>query len=250
MKAIIALSVLVLACRLVYAQPDILIESLDENGVITWQNINTALYYRVQWTTTPENENTWHDDYTPLIDVTSTGATVTAPMPRYFRVVGGSEMLVPEAVNVKAGTMVQGVSGTFWEGNRFDIGTDTNTIVDYKTGLMWPRSQKLGISIYGFRTNWGGAVNFCESFSLAGYDDWRMPTGQELYSLSDENQFALDNVNGERTPMQRLDLPFLFWSSDESGSTALRVGVPGGGNHYDSKTATDNAVLPVRNITY
>ncbi len=53
------------------------------------------------------------------------------------------------------------------------------TISDLNTGLMWQEIPTSG----GF--NWKDAKAYCENLKLGGYDDWRMPTAKELYSISD-----------------------------------------------------------------
>ncbi len=50
------------------------------------------------------------------------------------------------------------------------------TITDDVTGLMWQQDP-------GDRTYYSDAVAGLDSFSLAGYDDWRLPSIKELYSL-------------------------------------------------------------------
>ncbi|MBN1666983.1 MAG: DUF1566 domain-containing protein [Anaerolineales bacterium] len=52
------------------------------------------------------------------------------------------------------------------------------TITDLVTGLMWQKTP-------GEQQTWAEALAGAESFYLAGYDDWRLPTIQELYSLMD-----------------------------------------------------------------
>lgn len=52
------------------------------------------------------------------------------------------------------------------------------TVTDTTTGLIWqlrgPREPM----------NWQTAREYCKTLTLAGYNDWRLPTGEELSSLS------------------------------------------------------------------
>jgi len=50
------------------------------------------------------------------------------------------------------------------------------TVTDNVTGLMWQQDP-------GEKMTYAEAVAGADSFSLAGYDDWRLPTIKELYSL-------------------------------------------------------------------
>ncbi|MBD3160908.1 MAG: DUF1566 domain-containing protein [Candidatus Latescibacteria bacterium] len=50
------------------------------------------------------------------------------------------------------------------------------TVTDLRTGLMWQQSFIEDIS-------WDDATSGAETFELAGYTDWRLPTIKELYSL-------------------------------------------------------------------
>jgi len=53
------------------------------------------------------------------------------------------------------------------------------TVTDLNTGLMWqvtPSSQSF---------SYEEAVEYAENLELAGYDDWRVPSTKELFSISD-----------------------------------------------------------------
>lgn len=56
----------------------------------------------------------------------------------------------------------------------FDNGD--GTVTDLNTGLMWQQDP-------GEKKTFEEALHGAETFSLAGYDDWRLPTIKELYSL-------------------------------------------------------------------
>jgi hypothetical protein len=50
------------------------------------------------------------------------------------------------------------------------------TVTDLNTGLMWQRDP-------GEQVTYQQAISGASSLNLAGYDDWRLPTIKELYSL-------------------------------------------------------------------
>lgn len=52
------------------------------------------------------------------------------------------------------------------------------TITDLNTGLMWQKTP-------GEKMSWDQAAAGASSFSLAGHNDWRLPSIKELYSLMD-----------------------------------------------------------------
>jgi hypothetical protein len=51
------------------------------------------------------------------------------------------------------------------------------TIFDNSTGLLWQQVP----SKKDFA--WQGAIEHCKSLTLAGYNDWRLPTKEELETL-------------------------------------------------------------------
>jgi len=52
------------------------------------------------------------------------------------------------------------------------------TVTDLNTGLIWQKTPPIK------RYTWDEAAAYAENLKLAGYDDWRMPTIKELYSLA------------------------------------------------------------------
>jgi len=53
------------------------------------------------------------------------------------------------------------------------------TITDEVTGLVWAQN------LSGSSMVWEEADDYCESLELAGYDDWRLPSLKELWSIRD-----------------------------------------------------------------
>lgn len=59
------------------------------------------------------------------------------------------------------------------------VDDDDGTVTDNNTGLMWEQIP----SPDGF--SYQDAIEYCENLELAGYDDWRLPSLKELFSISD-----------------------------------------------------------------
>lgn len=60
------------------------------------------------------------------------------------------------------------------------------TITDMVTGLMWSKSPDMdgdGDIDYADKMSYSEALAGADTFSLAGYDDWRLPSIKEMYSL-------------------------------------------------------------------
>ncbi len=53
------------------------------------------------------------------------------------------------------------------------------TITDNVTGLIWGQNQSSSTM------SWSQASQYCESLTTGGYNDWRMPTVKELWSIRD-----------------------------------------------------------------
>ena len=99
-------------------------------------------------------------------------------------------------------------------------------VVDGKRveALMWTRADN------GKDINWSGANTYCEYLTLAGHDDWRLPTIDELEKLYDPGAGAR-----RRYPHYKIMAPFELsaccpWSSTKEGSdSAWRFDFHGGG---------------------
>jgi len=53
------------------------------------------------------------------------------------------------------------------------------TVTDNATGLMWSKDDS------GVAMNWEEALAYAENATIAGYDDWRLPSIKELQSIAD-----------------------------------------------------------------
>ena len=110
------------------------------------------------------------------------------------------------------------------------------TVTDNVTGLMWQQDP-------GEKMTWEEAVANLEDFNLAGYDDWRLPTIKELYSLinfsGSTKQTAKDSVPyiddnyfiftyGDATGERVIDSQYAtstIYESDTMGGKATMFGV-------------------------
>jgi hypothetical protein len=80
------------------------------------------------------------------------------------------------------------------------------TVTDNVIGLMWQQAVAAG------RYAWAQAVAYCETLTLAGHSDWRLPSMIELVSIVDygKKSPSIDPTYFPSTPAS------VFWSSSPS----------------------------------
>lgn len=61
----------------------------------------------------------------------------------------------------------------------FKVDEKKGVVVDTATGLMWQRQTGNDNEAL----TWAQAVAYCKKLDLAGYDDWRLPSSDELQSI-------------------------------------------------------------------
>ena len=80
-----------------------------------------------------------------------------------------------------------------------------NAYLDTKTGLMWQGETQEEMT-------WDDAMEYAEDLSEGGYDDWRLPTIEELTTLIDYTQtLPATNIPNIRSSY--------YWSSTTSASS-------------------------------
>ncbi|MCK5158178.1 MAG: DUF1566 domain-containing protein, partial [Candidatus Heimdallarchaeota archaeon] len=114
---------------------------------------------------------------------------------------------------------------------------DDGTTTDLNTGLMWQQDP-------GDKMTFTEAVSGANSFALAGYDDWRLPTIKELYSLI---TFAGIDPSGledaaDLTPFIDTDY-FVFEYGDESAGERIIDSQYWSSTEYISTTMDDAATV-------
>ncbi|GEM_PF-1194514 len=95
-------------------------------------------------------------------------------------------------------------------------------VIDRTRGFEWQDDKSVGT----FWRDWQGAIDYCEALSLAGYDDWRLPTITELKSIATSRGVEKSFVNGKEG---------YFWSvSPVMGNARLAWDVSFGREHSRS----------------
>ena len=105
-----------------------------------------------------------------------------------------------------------GQDANYLKGKKMSYQKNDNGItIDLNTGLMWQEVP----TTEGF--DWQGAKDYAENLELGGYDDWRMPTTKELYSISDfsEGWPYLDITYFSLVNNTHVDKNEQYWTSNK-----------------------------------
>ena len=86
----------------------------------------------------------------------------------------------------------------------FVVSTD-GTITDYRNGLVWKAYET------GSKPNWYTAKSICDNLFFAEYDDWRLPSANELATIID---YSLSNPAAD---------PIFHIGSDQFNANAWSV---------------------------
>ena len=120
---------------------------------------------------------------------------------------------------------------------------------DNITGLQWQDDRVVKEDDYrSFQgdSNWSKANNYCDSLTLVGYDDWRLPNNEELLTLVDygKSNLAVDGIfNHIGFTIGHPD-NYGYWSSnplDGNTSFAWEMNLANGELHYSGKISQYNA---------
>ena len=95
------------------------------------------------------------------------------------------------------------------------IAYDNGTVLDTRTNLMWADKDN------GKLIPWPYAETYCENYRGGGYDDWRLPTLDELDGLYDVTKAypsdCDEGANVHITELIRLRCGYV-WSSETIGT--------------------------------
>jgi hypothetical protein len=127
------------------------------------------------------------------------------------------------------------------------IAYDNGTVLDTRTKLMWA-SRDNGADI-----NWANAKSYCTNYRGGGFQDWRMPTIDELDGLYDATKQRPAACKGEviHVATEFIDITCLgLWSSETASSDIalfIRFNGDGGEKRWEHPVQAEYfRVLPVR----
>jgi formylglycine-generating enzyme required for sulfatase activity len=117
------------------------------------------------------------------------------------------------------------------------------TITDNNTGLIWQKTD-------GGEMTFEKAITYCDTLTLGGFTDWRLPTAIELFSIHffESNKPALNTTYFTSTPAE------YWWSSEKQAGDASVIWLTnaggGVGNHAktESKSAGGTRLIHVRAV--
>ncbi|MFI3263438.1 MAG: DUF1566 domain-containing protein, partial [Rikenellaceae bacterium] len=145
--------------------------------------------------------------------------------------------------NIKPGDALYGQDAHYLTGAKMSYKDNGDgTVTDLNTGLMW---QMIPVK-QGF--SWQGANDYCDSLELGGYDDWRVPSAKELYSISDFST-GWPYINTDFFKLiddDRVGKDEQYWTSHRyvgsivQGGSTLAFGVNHGTGHIKAYGAGDD----------
>jgi hypothetical protein len=93
---------------------------------------------------------------------------------------------------------------------------------DNFTNLMWT----IDVNVAGVAMNWYDALDYCESLSYGGYDDWRMPNAVEMRSLMDYGNTFPALPTGHPFIGEELTSAIIYHTGDSMGGDSGSVWGP------------------------
>ena len=142
---------------------------------------------------------------------------------------------------------------TFGEDNDYTINAPffknngNGTVTDTITGLMWQKTDGGEMTIEN-------AVIYCDSLTLGGYTNWRLPDAHESFSILNHQ----NNGPALNTTVFTKTLAEYWWTSDKQANDVTKIWVTnaggGIGNHPKSETVSAGGtkkihVRAVRDVT-
>ncbi|QIZ82627.1 DUF1566 domain-containing protein [Thalassovita gelatinovora] len=124
------------------------------------------------------------------------------------------------------------------------------TVTDNVTGLMWAKTPDLngdGEILANDKLSYDAALAGAENFDLAGYNDWRLPTIKEMYSLMDfrgvdPSGYEGEDVSGLVPFIDRSYFDFAYGDTD-AGERIIDSQMASSNLYVSGTNATNDATL-------
>jgi len=125
---------------------------------------------------------------------------------------------------------------------------NTNIVLDNTTGLQWQNNKLVTSDDYSSfpgEKNWNKANQYCENLSLDTYEDWRLPSIDELLTLVDysKQDNMLDDMFNHLGSVVGYPEYYYYWSSTSystDSAFAWNIDLKTGEHHYHGKNSNDN----------
>ncbi|OEU63458.1 MAG: hypothetical protein BBJ57_05070 [Desulfobacterales bacterium PC51MH44] len=118
------------------------------------------------------------------------------------------------------------------------VNNGDGTVTDTMNRLMWSAADN------GSHINWKDARSYCQSYSVGGHTDWRMPTLAELKSLYTP---VIENERGYHITTSIGTTAESCWASETRGNEAARFNFRYGQEYWLRQFHSGSGrALPVR----
>jgi hypothetical protein len=152
---------------------------------------------------------------------------------------------LPDTGQTQSFTNTFGEDSDYLLNSPFFIVNGDGTVTDTVTGLMWQQADGGEMTIESAET-------YCSGLTLAGYDDWQLPTAQEAFSIINHGTGnpALDAGIFTNTGAE------YWWTSERQVGNISKVWVTnaggGIGNHLKTETVSAGGIkkIHVRAVRY
>jgi hypothetical protein len=145
---------------------------------------------------------------------------------------------LPDTGQTQSFTNTFGEDSDYLLNSPFFIVNGDGTVTDTVTGLMWQQADGGEMTIESAET-------YCSGLTLAGYDDWQLPTAQEAFSILNHGTGnpALDAGIFTNTGAE------YWWTSERQVGNISKVWVTnaggGIGNHLKTETVSAGGIKKI-----
>ena len=149
----------------------------------------------------------------------------------FSQTVNKTMLRLPDTGETVSYTATLGEDNDYTINPPFFINNGDGTVNDTVTGLMWQKKDGGEMTIEN-------AVIYCDTLSLGGYNDWRLPNAHEAFSILN-HQHANPSLDATVFTVTNAEY---WWTSDKQANDATKIWVTnaggGVGNHPKTETVS------------